>query len=413
MTTRRQFLQTSMAAGLTLSLAGAAMGQPATKGEAKPAGNGKKLRILILGGTGFLGPAIIRAAQKNGHSVSTFTRGRTRPGLFKDDEVEKLFGNRDPSKTSDPITVNGEEKKYEGVKSLEGKQWDVVIDDSGYYPRHVKASADLLAPNVGQYIFISSVSAYGPSRGVGDDETAKLAEMDGDPTVENMGPGGKYYGPLKVLCERAVEAACPGKTTIVRPGYIVGPDDPTGRFAYWPARAERGGEILAPGTPNDPIQLVDVRDLGEWLVHLAENKTLGAYDALGPAAGELKWGRVLEACQKASSNKSTLTWVPHEFLKDQEGVYFPIWIPPVDEYVGFHQRNVSKAIKAGLKFRPIEDTCRDTLEWWKGLPEASGRRKFHPGVPDAEKEQEILARFHQQGQSKPGEKPEKDEPKKD
>jgi 2'-hydroxyisoflavone reductase len=292
-----------------------------------------------------------------------------------------------------------------------------VIDDSAYVPRIAKASAELLSPNVGQYIFISSVSAYGPSRKVGADETAALAEMDGgDPTIETRAHVGKYYGALKVLCEQEVEKACPGKTTIVRPGYIVGPDDPTGRFAYWPVRVDKGGEVLAPGTPDDPIQLVDVRDLGEWLVVLAENKTLGALDALGPKAGELKWGQVLEACRKASPNPGTLTWVPAEFVMAQEGVYFPIWIPPVDEYEGFHQRNVEKAIKAGLKFRPIEETCRDTLTWWKEVPEGHDRKKFSKGVPSLEKEQELLAKFKSEGVPKKEEKKEDakaEEPKKD
>jgi len=394
MTSRRQFIQTTVAAGLIAGLAGTAAlaKQPA----AKPTGNGKKLRILILGGTGFLGPAIIRAAQKNGHSITTFTRGKTRPDMWKGDaDVERLHGDRDPKKTATIAAEDGTETKYEGLKSLEGKKWDVVIDDSGYYPRMVQASAELLSPNVGQYIFISSVSAYGPSRKVGDDENAKLSEMDGDPTVESMGPGQKNYGPLKVLCERAAEAACPGKTTIVRPGYIVGPDDPTGRFTYWPIRADKGGEMLAPGTPNDPIQMVDVRDLGDWLVKLAEDKTIGSFDALGPKAGELKWGEVLEACKKAASNPATLTWVPAEFIMAQEGVYFPIWIPPVDEYIGFHQRNVTSAIKAGLKFRPIEETCRDTLAWWKEVPEGSGRKKL--AGPPIEKEQELLAKFKAEG----------------
>jgi 2'-hydroxyisoflavone reductase len=202
-------------------------------------------RILILGGTGFLGPAIVEAAEKRGHTLTLFNRGKTRPGLFP--HIEKRQGDRDPN-------------KGEGIKSLETGEWDAVIDDSGYYPRMVGASARLLAPRVGQYIFISSVSAYKEPSPIGGDETAPLAVL-ADPLVEEMGKSFENYGGLKAACEAAAEAALPGRTTVVRPGFIVGPDDPTGRFTYWPARFDKGGEIAVPGAPTDPLQLIDVRDL--------------------------------------------------------------------------------------------------------------------------------------------------------
>jgi 2'-hydroxyisoflavone reductase len=359
--------------------------QPEGKPE-KPVTPTKKLKILILGGTGFLGPAIIRAAQARGHSVTTFTRGRTRPTLFKDDEVEKLYGDRDPKKSAAIKNDDGTEKTYEGIKSLEGKKWDVVIDDSGYFPRIVRASAEVLGPNVGQYIFISSVSAYAMPLKANGDESDKLAELK-DPAVETMGAQFENYGGLKVLCEQAVQEVCKGRATIVRPGFIVGPDDPTGRFTYWPVRVDKGGEVLAPGSPTDPIQLIDVRDLGEWLVHLAETNTLGEFDALGPRAGELNMGQVLAACGKATKTEHTLTWVPASFLEEQH-FGLPIWVPPEGETEGFHKRNVTRAINAGLKFRPIEDTCKDTLEWWKSVPENERRKRL--AAPPPEKEAEVL-----------------------
>ena len=213
-----------------------------------------KLKILILGGTGFIGPWEVEAAKARGHEVTLFNRGKSRPDMFT--ELEKLKGDRDPDKD-------------DGLSALVGRTFDVVIDNSGYYPRHVKASAELLGPNVKQYIYVSSISAYGQTDVEGQDETAPLATMD-DPTVEEMGEGWVNYGPLKALCEGAAEAAMPGRVTVVRPGYIVGPGDHTHRFTYWPLRIREGGEVAVPGGPDDPIQVIDVRDLTEWIIHMAE-----------------------------------------------------------------------------------------------------------------------------------------------
>jgi 2'-hydroxyisoflavone reductase len=400
MTTRRGFLQTAAAAGLAVSMGGPVYALRRMQPEPRT----PKLKILVLGGTGFLGPAIINYARERGHTVTMFNRGRTRPGLFNG-EVEALYGNRDPNKDAVVKDDQGNEKTYQGLESLKGREWDVVFDDSGYYPRIVKASAELLSPNVGQYVFISSISAYDPAAmKPGDDETAKLAELE-DPTVESMGPGYRNYGGLKALCERAAEAACPGRTTIIRPGFIVGPDDPTGRFTYWPVRVDRGGEVLAPGSPSDSIQLVDVRDLGAWLVRLAEQKTFGVFDALGPAAGQLTMGKLLEACAKATESKHTLTWVPTEFVVKEgltPGGDFPIWVPSQGESAGFHNRNISRAIKAGLTFRPIEQTCKDTLGWWKSLPE--GEERKHLAGLSPQREAEVLEKWARQGTTSPSSK---------
>ncbi|MBS1859834.1 MAG: epimerase, partial [Acidobacteria bacterium] len=329
----------------------------------------KKKRILILGGTGFLGPATVEAARARGHELTLFNRGRTRPGLFPN--IETLLGDRDP-------------EKGEGLKALRNRKWDAVIDNSGYFPRQVSASAKLLAPNVGHYIFISSISAYADNSIENQDETAKLATTP-DPTVEKITE--QTFGPLKVLCEQAAAEALPGRTAIVRPGYIVGPDDPSGRFTYWPVRVDRGGEVLAPGAPADPVQIIDVRDLGAWLITLVEERTTGTFNAAGPKE-RLAWGDLLGACSKATAAASTLTWVPGEWIRGHAEDVFPIWAPFAGETRGFHTWKNARAVKAGLKFRPYARTVADTLRWYKTQSEG-GRTKL--AGPPAEKEAQLLA----------------------
>ena len=323
-------------------------------------------RILILGGTNFLGPATVEAARARGHRVTLFNRGRTRPGLFPD--VEKLHGDRDPN-------------KGEGIKALAGREWDVVIDNSGFYPRMVDASARLLAPRVARYIFISSISVYAENRAEGADETAAVATMP-DPTREEMGPEFQYYGALKALCEQAAEKAMPGRTAAVRPGFIVGPDDPSGRFTYWPVRVDRGGEVLAPGSPGDPIRFIDVRDLGAWLVRLVETGDTGTFNATGPA-GRLGMGPFLEACRRVTPSRASLTWVSADFLAAQKDFDLPIWAPYSGDTRGFHTWNCARALRAGLAFRPCQETLRDTLAWYKGQP-PEGRVKLAGPAPERE-----------------------------
>ena len=355
--TRRQVLQMS-----TTLVPGATLAAPAPK------------RILILGGTGFLGPAIVEAARARGHTLTLFNRGRTRPGLFPD--IEKRQGDRDPL-------------KGEGLKSLETGEWDAVIDDSGFYPRMVGASARLLASRVKHYLYLSSISAYREPSPVNGDETAPLALL-ADPKVEEMGKSFENYGGLKAACEAAAEAALPGRTTVVRPGFIVGPDDPSGRFTYWPVRFDKGGEIAVPGAPTDPLQLIDVRDLAAWLVLLVEQGTMGRFNALGPEQ-PMAWGRVVQACQKATSTAGTVTWIPGEFVARQEDLNFPIWAPYLGDTKGFHTWQNRRAVQAGLKFRPVEQTVADTLAWYQGqLKEEQGRVKL---AFTAEQEAEMLKRW--------------------
>lgn len=332
-----------------------------------------KKRILILGGTGFLGPATVNAALARGHQLTLFNRGKTRPGLFPD--IETLLGDRDP-------------EKGEGLNALRSRKWDAVIDNSGYFPRTVAASAKLLAPNVGQYIFISSISAYADNSAENQDESAKLATTS-DPTVEKVTE--QTFGPLKVLCEKASEGALPGRTAIVRPGYIVGPDDPSGRFTYWPVRVDRGGEVLVPGAPTDPVQIIDVRDLGAWLVTLIEQNTTGTFNATGPKE-RLAWGDLIQSCRKATKAEHSLTWVPGEWIHKQADEVFPIWAPFLADTRGFHTWKNTRAVKAGLKFRPHAETVADTLRWYKSQPEG-GRTKL--AGPPAQKEAELLAAWKQ------------------
>jgi 2'-hydroxyisoflavone reductase len=369
-------LHTGLASG-ALAAAAACGGTTKTGGPTPPPGGGDTppepakptpRTILILGGTGFLGPAIVEAARARGHTLTLFNRGKTNPGLFPD--VEKLQGDRDGQ-----------------LAALEGRKWDAVVDTSGYVPRIVKMSADLLAPNVGQYIFISSISVYADPLAAHSDESAPIATMP-DPTNEEVR---QYYGALKALCEQAAEKSMPGRTCAVRPGLIVGPGDPTDRFTYWPVRLQRGGEVLAPGDGNDPGQVVDVRDLGEWLVHLIEENVTGTFNAVGPAE-TMTMRAMLEACRTAAGTDARLTWVDTKFLEEQQvapWMELPVW---TGSDPGFATVSATKAIAKGLKFRPILDTCQATLTWWNAQPEER-RAKLRTGLAP-EKEAQVLAAWH-------------------
>ena len=361
---RREFIQWSAA---TTALAATGFNLSASPATVSPK------KILILGGTGFLGPATIEIAQARGHQVTMFNRGKTRPDLFPG--VEKRHGDRDP-------------RKGEGLKALETGTWDAVIDNSAYYPRMVAASAGLVAPRVKQYLLISSISAYkepNPENGTEDAPMATLA----DPTLEDMGKDYANYGGLKALCEQAAQKALPGRATIIRPGYIVGPDDPTGRFTYWPVRFDRGGEVAVPGAPADPVQIIDVRDLAAWLVHLVEQGTTGVFNACGPEQ-RLVWGSLIEACRSAGNPSARPVWITAEFVAKQEGIEFSIWAPSVGETRGFHTWRNNRAVKAGLRFRPALDTVKDTLAWFKTQEKAErGRNKL--AGPSAEQETKLIA----------------------
>jgi 2'-hydroxyisoflavone reductase len=325
-------------------------------------------KILILGGTKFLGPALVAAARARGHTLTLFNRGKTNPHLFP--ELEKLRGDRDGK-----------------LEALVGRKWDAVIDDSGYVPRIVKMSADLLAPNVGLYLFVSSISVYRDDVAAGSDESAPLQEL-ADPRSEDVR---KDYGALKAACERAAEASMPGRTAVVRPTLIVGPDDPTDRWTYWPVRLARGGEVLAPGDGEDPTQIVDVRDLAAFMIGLVEGNVTGIFNAAGPER-TMTTRVMLEGTAKGVGSKASLVWVPASFLSEQKVEPWsdmPAWIPRGPDSGAMAVSN-ARAVALGLRFRPVADTARDTLAWWKAQPEERRTGKLRAGIAP-EREAAVLA----------------------
>lgn len=362
---RRQFLFGSLAAAA--AACGNHTAAPSTSPKPAPQPPAKKT-ILILGGTGFLGPHIVRSAVAHGHTVTLFNRGKTHPGMFP--ELEKLQGDRDGK-----------------LDALKGRTWDAVVDPSGYVPRIVKMSAELLAPATKHYVFVSTISVYKDDIPANADEAAPLNTI-ADPTNEDVR---ENYGALKALCEQAAEAAMPGRVTNVRPGLIIGPGDPTGRFTHWPARCSDGGDVLAPGDGSTPVQWIDGRDLGEWIVHLIEQRTTGTMNALGPEK-RVTMKEVLEACNAAGGNKATLNWVDWKFLQQQNvapWAEMPMWVP-VEEMPGFGTMSNARAVKAGLLFRPILETAKDTLAWLETLPPEERAKARSSGIkPD--KEAQVVA----------------------
>src|SRR6266516_3035766 len=370
-TTRRTFIKLSAAAS---SAFGLGIRSTRSFGETSV----KPLRILILGGTGFTGPYQVRYALRRGHKVTTFNRGKTHPGELPS-EVDQLIGDR-----------NGK------LDALKGRKWDVAIDNPTTLPAWVRDAAEILKGNVDRYVFISTISVYADtSKGV--DETAPLAKYDGpDPykeTLEAMKASGyKTYGPLKALSEKEAEKWFPGKTLIIRPGLIVGPGDETDRFTYWPVRIDRGGEVLAPGNPNDPVQFIDARDLAEWTIRMAENRETGIYNATGPAK-TLGIGKMLDEIKDALNSKAKFTWVPADFLKQQSVEAWssmPVW---AGDELGLARTNINRALAKGLTFRPLAETTRDTLVWFKSLPQER-QSKLRAGLTP-EREAEVLAARHQ------------------
>src|SRR5438876_12200740 len=334
----------------------------------------KPLRILILGGTGFTGPYQVRYALGRGHRVTTFNRGKTHPGELPN-EVEQLVGDR-----------NGQ------LDALKGRKWDVAIDNPTTLPAWVRGAAEILKGNVERYVFTSTISVYADtSKGV--DETAPLAKYEGaDPykeTLEAMKASGyKTYGPLKALSEKEAEKWFPGKTLIIRPGLIVGPRDETDRFIYWPVRIDRGGEVLAPGNPGDPVQFIDARDLAEWTIRMAENRHTGIYNATGPSK-PLGIGKLFDEIKGALNSNAEFTWVPADFLQQQKVEAWsdmPVW---AGDELGLARTKIDRALAKGLTFRPLAETTRDTLAWFKSLPQ-DRKSKLRAGLTP-EREAEVLA----------------------
>ena len=303
------------------------------------------MRLLVLGGTKFLGRAAVETALARGHEVTLFNRGETNPELFP--EAEKLRGDR----TQD-------------LEVLSGREWDAVLDPSGFIPSVVRASAEALADSASHYLFVSSVSAYASLAEPTDEESpvAELGDLPDDRLTEDY----SNYGPLKALSEQAVAEVFGEQQATVRPGLIVGANDPTGRFTYWPHRVARGGRVLAPAPPEAQVQFIDAKDLGSWLVDLSERQAGGVYNATHPGRS---WREVLETCREVSGSDASFEWVPAELLKEHEvgeWMELPLWIADPDA-AAMHEVDVSRAVAVGLTFRPLEETVRDTLEHAAGI----------------------------------------------
>ncbi len=303
------------------------------------------MRLLVLGGTAFLGRHFVEAALRHGHEVTLFNRGKRNPGLFPG--VETLIGDRDG-----------------GLAALEGRKWDAAVDTCGYVPRIVRDSVTLLRNAVEHYTFVSSVSVYAGFTEWGQNENAPIGTLS-DPTVEEV--TGETYGPLKALCEKEALAAMPGRALIVRPGLIVGPHDPTDRFTYWAARAAEGGDILAPEPRDNPVQVIDVRDLAQWMLLMAEDCAAGVYNTVGPR-DPLCFEQMVEGCIAATGSDGRTVWADEPFLNGQ-GIELPMWVPQsMPEWIGIDAIDGSRAVEMGLRHRPFEQTAADTAAWAKLRP---------------------------------------------
>jgi len=332
----------------------------------------KARTLLILGGTGFIGPHLTEEAQRSGWKVTHFNRGKHEPNGVAG--VETLIGDR-----------NGQ------LDALKDRKWDAVVDDTGFVPKYVKMSAELLAPNVGYCLYISSISAYA-GYATPNDEHSPLAKLE-DPNVEKV--TNDTYGPMKALCEQYSAAAFKDRVSIVRPGYIVGPLDASDRFTYWPVRASKGGEMLAPGSPGDPIQVIDVRDLAAFMMKLVESRTNGAFNA-DSAPRALTMGQLVTASVNASPQAGTkAVWVSEDYLAAHwkpDDMDIPPWSPTKGDTAGFSLTSTTAAQKAGLRSRPLEVTVRDTLAWFQTLP-AERQAKLKAGL-DPAREADTLKAWH-------------------
>ncbi len=336
-------------------------------------------KILILGGTGFVGPHDVQRALERGHQVTIFNRGKTAPGMFGKD-VEELAGDR-----------------ASNLDALKGRKWDAVIDESASLssaPEWVKLSANLLKDSTDQYLFISTRSVYFDTSRVPMSVDAPVLTLENSPIPEGRPLS---YGHAKAYAEKEAHAAMPGRVTVVRPGLIVGPGDDTDRFTYWPVRVARGGEILAPGDGTDHVQIIDVRDLVAFCVKLVEDRTYGVFNAVGPDGGQ-PFKQFLARVQRGVGANPTYTWVDADFLRangaNPYGKELPVFQVMRGRTAGFARFDLTPELKAGLTIRPMEDTARDTLEWFRTQPaerQAGLKTGFTP-----ERERELLTKWKAQ-----------------
>jgi 2'-hydroxyisoflavone reductase len=381
-TDRRTFVKLGAAAG-ALSL-GAAPGLRASSlprqlpplEGVEPAQ--RSLNMLILGGTGFMGPHQVRYALARGHRLTLLNRGRNEvewPG-----QVDEVTADRN---------VPGEVRA-----ALEGRRWDVCIDNPTTLPFWVRDAGEVLRDSVEQYIFISTISVYADNSRAGMDENTRLAEYEGEDALKETmetytASRGGLYGPLKVASEREAEKWFPGRTTVIRPGLIVGPGDPTDRFTYWPVRIDRGGRILAPGDGTDPTQVIDTRDISEWTIRMAEGGHVGTYNATGNTR---PMDELLYGVRAVTTADADFVWAPASFLAEQNVAPWsnmPVWVPDRGNNAGWGRVSIQRALDRGLTFRTLAATAADTLAWFKALP-AERQQTLRAGLP-ADREREILA----------------------
>ena len=321
------------------------------------------MKLLVLGGTNFVGRHLVLAAQAAGADVTLFNRGRTNTEVFSD--LERITGDRDGD-----------------LSGLQGRSWDAVLDVNGYVPRIVAASAQLLADTCGHYTYVSTVSVYGMTGTTAPDEDTPVVRLD----APTEGVTGETYGPLKAGCEDVVRRHFDDRTLIVRPGVVVGPYDHTERFVRWVRRAADGDEMLAPGDPSGPMQFIDARDLADWTVRMLLGARTGTYNTVRPP---VPMAEVLQACIDVTATGATLTWVDEDFLPNRQVTYWsdlPIWLPR--EHNGMLQVDPSRAVAAGMTFRTLEDTVRATWQWDRARTDAG------PAGLSVEREREVLAAWH-------------------
>jgi 2'-hydroxyisoflavone reductase len=339
------------------------------------------LKILILGGSGFIGSFQVRYALRRGHQVTVFNRGKSHVGKLPQG-AEQLIGDR-----------NGQ------LDALKGRKWDVVVDNPTTLPVWVRDAAQILKGNIDRYVFISTISVYADKSQPGMNENSALSKYEGQDAMKEtpetlLASNRALYGPLKVLAEKEAEKWFPGKVLVIRPGLIVGPGDETDRFTYWPLRVARGGEVLAPGEPTDPVQIIDVRDLAEWTIRMLEQGASGTYNATGPMR-QLTMGEMLDGIKQTTNSDARFTWVKAEFLAAQKvwaWTDMPVWMPAQGATAGFCQMSIQQALDQGLKFRSLGETTQATLDWFRQQP-PERQAKLKAGVT-AQREAEVLAAWH-------------------
>lgn len=372
-TSRRTFISTTIKAGLTIPFLSSGL----LSCYSSPA---NKLNILILGGTSFLGPHQIAYALERGHSVSIFTRGKTKPTIHKAlfDQVEQLVGDRN-----------------DNLKALENRKWDAVIDNSGRQVEWTRKTAELLKDNCGIYLYTSSTGVYYPYINSEFKESSKVVDAIPENITADQKPD-YDYGVMKTNSEQeAITHFGANRTIVVRPTYMVGPADRTNRFMHWPLRLSQGGETLVPGKENDQVQYMDVRDVADWMIRLIEDKKSGIFNAVGPRGSQTMYSFINNAKEAFDKPTKIIQIDDYDFLIENNIYYMIPWVMPTGNYAGTSKINNSKAIENGLTFRPLKETILDIYNWWHSDAVSRDRRNKFMSDPNSvlNREKEILEKW--------------------